>query len=157
MSCGLALALAIMGADAVPADAAATAIPASAAPTALAQEPLYADIVARAKGLHLRVKTLQSTPGAAADLARFKADVDELAALDMQGHFDLKARNVDGDLKCILKGIAEDLPVRFGEVAAARDPEARAAALKEMGYLLNDNVEVVTAPPGPKTPPPAAS
>ena len=155
MSCGLALALVIMGVDAVPADAAAAAVPASAAPAALAQEPLYADIVARAKGLHLRVKAMQA--GSDADMTAFKAGVDELAALDMQGHFDLKARNVDGDLKCILKGLAEDLPVRFNDLAAAKDAVAREAALKEMGYLLNDNVEVVTAPPGPATPPPTNS
>ena len=156
MSCGLALALAILGVEAAPADAAAVAVTASAAPAALAQEPLYADIIARAKGLHLRVKTLQNTPTAVADLARFKAEVDELAALDMQAHFDLKARNVDGDLKCILKGIAEDLPKRLEDLAAAPDAVARETALKEMSYLLNDNIEVVTAPPGPATPPPAS-
>jgi len=125
-------------------------------PVALAQEPLYADIVQRAKALHSRVKIYQSNPGSMADLASFRSDLETLAALDMQGHLDLKARNTDGDLKCILKGIAEDLPVRFNELQAAATPEARANALKEMGYLLRDNVEVVTSPPGPATPPPAA-
>ncbi len=75
--------------------------------------------------------------------------VEALAALDAQGHFDLKARNVDGDLKCILKGIAEDLPQRLSDLQAATTDQARAEALKEMGYLLNDNVEVITAPPKP--------
>ena len=157
MSCGLALALAIMSGEAAPALTAPAFVPVSARPAGLSHEPLYADIVARAKGLHLRVKTLQATPDAGLDLARLKADVEELAALNMQGHYDLKARNVDGDLKCILKGIAEDLPVRFDELAAASGPEQRIAALKEMDYLLNDNVEVVTAPPGPATPPPTNS
>ena len=153
MSCGLALALALMAGDAAPAPT-PVLLPASAAPTALAQEPLYADIVARAKGLHLRVKTAEASPATA--LAGLKKEVEALAALDMQGHFDLKARNVDGDLKCILKGIAEDLPKRLEDLAAARDAETRITALKEMSYLLNDNVEVVTAPPGPATPPPAS-
>jgi hypothetical protein len=152
MSCGLALALALMTGDA--AAAAAPTIPAAAVPAALAQEPLYAEIVQRAKSLHLRVKSAETNPQA--DAGALKAEVEALAALDMQGHFDLKARNVDGDLKCILKGIAEDLPKRLEDLAAARDPNARSTALKEMGYLLNDNVEVVTAPPGPATPPPAS-
>ena len=149
MSCGLALALALMASDTT-ATTAAAPVAAVAAPAALAQEPLYAEIVARAKGLHLRVK---SAPG---DAAALKAEVEALAALDMQAHYDLKARNVDGDLKCILKGIAEDLPKRLEDLAAARDASARADALKEMGYLLNDNVEVVLAGPGPATPPPAS-
>ena len=152
MSCGLALALALVAGDAAP--AAAPALTHASAPAALAQEPLYAEIVARAKGLHLRVKAADA--GGPATLDGFRAEVEALAALDMQGHYDLKARNVDGDLKCILKGIAEDLPKRLQELAAAPDAQARELALKEMSYLLNDNVEVVVAPPGPPTPPPAA-
>ena len=153
MSCGLALALAVMAAEA-PAAPAPMMIAAVAAPADLAREPLYAEIVARAKGLHLRVKG--ADPQAAPPIQALKAEVDALAALDMQGHFDLKARNVDGDLKCILKGIAEDLPRRLEDLARAPDAAAREAALKEMSYLLNDNVEVVTAPPGPATPPPVS-
>ena len=125
-------------------------------PPALASEPLYADIVRRAKGLNTRVKIYQAAPAERADFAAFKRELEALAALDMQGHLDLKARNVDGDLKCILKGIAEDLPVRMDELEAATTPEQRVLALKEMSYLLNVNVDVVTAPPGPATPPPSA-
>ena len=153
MSCALALALALVAGEAAPASNAA--VPAAAAPAALAQEPLYAEIVARAKGLHLRVKTAQDAV-AAADLQALKREVEALASPDMQGHYDLEARNVDADLKCILKGIAEDLPKRLDDLAAARDAEARTAALKEMGYLLNDNVAVVLASPGPATPTPAS-
>ena len=65
----------------------------------------------------------------------------------MQGHKLLAARGTDGDLKCILRGIAQDLPVRLGEVEKARDPKARDRALKEMTWLLRDNVEVITTPP----------
>lgn len=153
MSCGLALALALVATDA-PAATVPVTLAAAAAPANLVQEPLYAEIVARAKGLHLRVSTTRAV--SPSELQALKAEVDALAALDMQGHYDLKARNVDGDLKCILKGIAEDLPKRLEDLAKASDPAARETALKEMGYLLNDNVEVVTAPPGPATPPPAA-
>jgi hypothetical protein len=34
-------------------------------------------------------------------------------------------------------------------VAAAPDAKARELALRDMSYLLNDNVEVITAPPQP--------
>ena len=153
MSCGLALVLALTASEA-PAAAAPAPPAAVSTPAGLAHEPLYAEIVARAKGLHLRVK---SQPDASpAQLDAIKREVDALAALDMQGHYDLKARNVDGDLKCILKGIAEDLPKRLQELAAAPDADTRRQALQEMAYLLNDNVEVVVAPPGPATPPPAS-
>ena len=40
------------------------------------------------------------------------------------------------------------------DVANASDNTTRATALTELRYLLNDNVEVVTSPPGPATPPP---
>ena len=159
MSCGLALVLALSTAAPAPhasMQLAPVQLATVAVPATLAQEPLYADIVNRAKGLNTRVKIYQSATGDLRDLGSFKSDLEALAALNMQGHFDLKARNVDGDLKCILKGIAEDLPVRFNELQAAKTPDARATALKEMGYLLNDNVEVVSKPPGPATPPPAA-
>ena len=147
MSCGLALALA-RGAGEAPAAATAPAVaPAVAAPANLAQEPLYAEIVARAKGLHLRVKA--AAPAGPAEMAALKADVDALAALDMQGHYDLKARNVDGDLKCILKGIAQDLPQRMQQFAQAKTGAQQKDALAEMAYLLNDNVEVILAPPKP--------
>jgi hypothetical protein len=155
MSCGLALAF-VLNAAAPQAATPPVLLATVSVPAALAQEPLYADIVGRAKSLNLRVKAYQAGPGAASDLASFRAEVEALAALDMQGHLDLKARNVDGDLKCILKGIAEDLPKRFEDMQAARTPEERLTALKEMSYLLNDNVEVITSPPGPATPPPAA-
>ena len=58
--------------------------------------------------------------------------------------------STDGDLKCILRGIAEDIPLKLDAVEAATSPAARATALSELTYLLNDNVEVVTAPPQPE-------
>jgi hypothetical protein len=80
----------------------------------------------------------------------FKAQADELAALDLQGHLILKERGTDGDLKCILRGISEDMPKKVQAVQAAATPAERATALSELSYLLNDNVEVITAPPQPE-------
>ena len=114
----------------------------------LSREPLYASIVARAKALKGEVLRYKAA-GGAPDLKSFRGKVEALAALDMKGHLDLAARGTDGDLKCILKGISQDLPKRMDEMAAAHTAPARVKALSEMAYLLNDNVEVITAPPKP--------
>ena len=158
MSCAIVLALTLLAAP--EAAAANVAAPASATvvTAALAREPMYADIVRRATMLNAEAARFAALTAENKPLPRyagFKADLVALGALDMQGHFDLKARGTDGDLKCILKGISEDLPKRLADYEAAQTVEARVEALKEMSYLLNDNVEVITSPPGPATPPPA--
>ncbi len=113
----------------------------------LAAEPLYADIIARAGRLKTAAERLRR--GGAAPGEAFAADIDALAALDLKAHLDLAARGTDGDLKCILKGISQDLPRKFAEVAHAPGLDARGAALDELVFLLRDNVEVLTAPPAP--------
>ncbi len=67
----------------------------------------------------------------------------------MAGQKVVRERGNDGDLACILRGIAEDLPVKLAALQLASDPIARDSALKELIYLLNDNIEVILAPPGP--------
>ena len=116
-------------------------------PPMVAQEPLFLDIVKRAGKLKLEVTAFQGNDKPISDAV--KTHVDELSALDMQGHLTLAKRGTDGDLKCILRGISQDLPLKFAAVTAAPDRKARDLALKEMGYLLRDNVEVITAPPAP--------
>lgn len=117
--------------------------PVAVPPASVAQEPLFADIVRRAAALKAEVD------GGAPEMAGLKARIGELAALDMQGHVVLRERGTDGDLKCILKGIAEDLPVKLAAVEAAADARARKLAFDDLAYLLNDNVEVIQAPPAP--------
>lgn len=163
MSCGLAIAAALFATD--PA-AAAAAVP-MAPPQTLAAEPLYADIVARSRALKAVVDGWTASNAVAeagfaqrADFQAFKVEAAALAERDMAGHIDLRDRNTDGDLRCILRGLAEDLPRRVADLEAATDARARAEALAELSYLLNDNVEVVIAPPQPATAPapaPAAS
>jgi hypothetical protein len=129
----------------------------AATPSPLAAEPLYADIVARAKGLEAAVDGFRATPGlkasaapvTLADFATFKVRISELSALDMKGHLDLAARQSDGDLKCILKGISQDLPKKLGAVELAKTGAEEDLALDELRYLLDDNVGVITAPPKP--------
>jgi hypothetical protein len=131
----------------------AAALAASPATTALTSEPLFAEIVAKAEALETEALTLKGSP--AADLGAFTTKISALSALDMQAHLTLKARGVDGDLKCILKGISEDLPKKVAALAEAKEPFARGIAADEIVALLDDNAQVILQPPGPATPPPA--
>lgn len=155
MSCAAALAVSLLLTDPVMAEAAARPPAAADAPVSVAGEPLFADIVARSGRLRGEVQAWVDAGAAerpdllAADLPAFKVRAGELAALDMQGHLVLRERGVDGDLKCILRGIAEDIPVKLAALEAADTPAERRVALDELVYLLNDNVEVITAPPQP--------
>lgn len=149
MSCDPVALTAIIWFAAASPQAPATLQPAAAvstAPSALASEPLFADIVSRAGALRGQLDGWKGVTGDLPGFADFKLKVGQLAELDMQGHKVLAARGTDGDLKCILRGIAQDLPVRLGQVEAATDPKARDRALAEMTYLLRDNVEVITTP-----------
>jgi len=122
----------------------------SAAVNPLAQEPLYADIVRRATSLRRETEAYRAGLKGSATLPdpnSFAADIAALSALDLQGHLDLAKRGTDGDLKCILKGISQDLPRKLAEVEGAKDATAKEAALEEMVYLLRDNIEVITTPP----------
>ncbi|WP_174300391.1 hypothetical protein [Caulobacter sp. S45] len=162
MSCDIAMSAAILlasfhpGPHATPqlmlaalADAPA---PAAGAINPLAREPLYADIVRRAGLLKAEVSTYRAAPAGTTPLpgfAAFKTDVAALSDLDMQGHLDLAKRGTDGDLKCILRGISQDLPRKLTEVEQASTADARSAALQDIFYLLRDNVEVITSPAVP--------
>jgi len=121
----------------------------SVAVNPLAREPLYADIVSHATRLRQETEAyragLKGAPGLA-DPDGFATEIATLSALDLQGHLDLAKRGTDGDLKCILKGISQDLPRKLAEVEAAKDATAKDAALEEMVYLLRDNIEVITTP-----------
>jgi hypothetical protein len=155
MSCGLILAASLLFSD--PAVVAAASAPVVETPLSVAGEPLFVDLVERSGRLKAIVDGWIASGEAdgagffgGASYGRFKADAVDLAARDMAGHEDLKARGVDGDLKCILRGIAEDMPKRLSAVETAGDAAARKLALEELAYLLNDNVEVIVAPPRPE-------
>lgn len=157
MSCGIALTVALALTNPEVALAAAQPPVAADAPVSVAQEPLFVDIVARSGALKAMVDGWAQAR--AADEAGFfvgqaftgfKAQAEQLSALDMQGHLILKERGTDNDLKCILRGISEDIPVKIQAVQDAPTPAERAVALSELSYLLNDNVEVITSPPKPE-------
>ena len=126
----------------------------TATPPAVASEPLFVGIVQCAGKLKAETKAYESAPlGGGVDQLKdfpaFESEVAELSSLDMQGHGELVSRGYTDDLKCILKGISQDLPVKLKAMEAANDARSRHAALEDMFYLLRDNVEVITAPPQP--------
>jgi hypothetical protein len=154
MSCDVAVAAFLMFASAGPGAPAPQSF-AIAAPVSVAKEPLFADIVRRAGGLKAEVEAYRhrvsasATPMALPRFDEFQAKVGELAALDQKGHELLVQRGAVDDLKCILHGISQDLSVKLAAVAAAKSGHDQDLALRDMAYLLNDNVEVITAPPQP--------
>lgn len=157
MSCGIALAVALMLVDPAVAEAAALPPVAPSAPVSVAQEPLFADLVARSGALKSIVDGWMASGEAdnsgfftGAAWAAFKGQATELAQRDMQGHLILKERGTDNDLKCILRGISEDIPLKVAALEGAADAPARKLALDELSYLLNDNIEVITSPPQPE-------
>jgi len=157
MSCGAALAVALMMSNPAVAEAAAVPPVAADTPISVASEPLFADIVTRSGALKAIVDAWAASKAAdqsgffaGAEYLAFKDRAHALAESDMQGHLILKDRGTDNDLKCILRGISEDLPKKLAAVEAAPNASQRAAALSELSYLLNDNVEVITSPPAPE-------
>jgi hypothetical protein len=131
---------------------------APAIPQSVASEPLFLDIVKRAKELKAQTEAYRKIlagadpTGAAKALKSFDAfstRIADLSALDMKGHVTLKARGAVDDLKCILRGISQDLPDKLTAVGAAKTIKDQDLALRDMTYLLNDNVEVITAKPQP--------
>jgi hypothetical protein len=146
MTCGLMIAAALMLTDPTMA-AASSSMPSAEAP--VAGESLFQDIVSRSQTLKGVVDGWIETGFDAAAFAGFRREAEALAALDMQGHVTLRERNVDGDLKCILRGIAEDMPGRLDAVQNAPDDGERGVALSELSHLLDDNAAVILAPPQP--------
>jgi hypothetical protein len=126
-----------------------------ASPPSVAREPLFADIVRRASRLKSEVETYRHAVGTSASplvlprFDEFRAEVGELAVLDEKGHQLLVSRGAADDLKCILHGISQDMSVKLAAVASAKTGHDEDLALRDMAYLLNDNVEVITAPPQP--------
>lgn len=159
MSCDVAVAAFLMFASAGPGGAVVTpavsAATSPAVPQSVAGEPLFQDIVGRAGRLKAEAEAFRkavgqsATPSTLPGLDDFSAQIGQLAALDEQGHQTLVARGAADDLKCILHGISQDLPLKLNALKGAKSGHDEDLALRDMSYLLNDNVEVITAPPQP--------
>jgi hypothetical protein len=156
MSCDVALAAFLVFAQAGSAAAAPPAVVAIAdAPSSVAGEPLFKDIVGRAGSLKSQVDAYRKSVVGASEaitlpqFGQFSEAITELSLLDEKGHGVLVARGAKDDLKCILHGISQDLSAKLAAVVAAKTGHDQDAALRDMSYLLNDNVEVITAAPQP--------
>lgn len=155
MSCDVAIAAFLMFTSAPNAPPVQPAPAVAAAPIPVAQDPFFKDIVARAGGLKGQVEAYRTalgqsvTPIPLNGFDTFTTQISQLSVLDQQGHVILAARGTDGDLKCILHGISQDLPLKLAAVGAAKTGHDQDLALRDLAYLLNDNVEVITAPPAP--------
>ena len=154
MSCDVAMAAYLFLASTGPGGPPPKAIATLETPKPVASQPLFVDIVKHAAFLRTRVEGYRTPALKAAtaatplpDLEKFKSEIDELSQLDMQGHLELAKSGQDGDLKCILKGISQDLPLKLKDLMQAQTGPAEDAALRDMAYLLRDNVEVITTPP----------
>jgi hypothetical protein len=155
MSCDVALAAFLMFAQAGPAAPPPAVVAIVQAPASVAGEPLFTDIVGRAGRLKSQVDAYRKGLAGASEAItlpqfdQFSEAITELSLLDEKGHGVLVARGSTDDLKCILHGISQDLPAKLAAVVAAKTGHDQDAALRDMSYLLNDNVEVITAPPQP--------
>ena len=124
-------------------------------PAPVASQPLFVDIVGRAGKLKTEIDQFRgglagasaTVPLPGADV--FAADIGQLSAMDQQGSDWLKVHSTDGDLKCILHGISQDLPAKLAAMNAAKTAHDQDLALRDMSFLLRDNVQVITAPPIP--------
>jgi hypothetical protein len=155
MSCDVAAAAFLMFAAASGPPAARLQLAVAEAPTPVASMPLFVDIVGRAGKLRSEIEAVRKgLAGAPAPVALpggdgFTADVGQLSALDQQGSDWLKINHPGDDLKCILHGISQDLNAKLTAVKDAKTAHDEDLALRDMGFLLRDNVEVITAPPQP--------
>ncbi len=118
--------------------------------SALSKEPLYAGIVKRAGQLKKRTDGLaaKATPAlvSSTTFAVYTKDIKALSDSDMKGHFDLRARGTDSDLKCILMGVSRDLNLKLNAITAAKTDAEVKASLKNMSDLLGDNIDVIVTP-----------
>lgn len=169
MDCSIALALMLRGA--APADLVAPACPAAIVRVAegqpvegqpaedspnrpatdpISHEPLYAGLVQDANALRAETQDFSKAPSLALrDAPRFQTylqRLQNLSAGDLKGHFDLKKRGTDRDLKCILLGVSRDLTNKVNDLKSAASDAALARALGDTDLLLRDNIDVIVTP-----------
>ena len=155
MSCDVAAAVFLMFASQAPAHPAIMHRAAYEAPADnLMAEPLFVDIVGRAGRLlgftnGYRDLLKEDADAALPEFTVFRTELKQLADLDMKAVEHLEAKSQDTDLKCILRGISADIAIKVQILADAKDAKEKDKALRELSYLLNDNVEVIKAPPAP--------
>lgn len=118
--------------------------------TAIAtREPFFGKIVERSQHLKALTDHYMMAPASVRQSPEFGAyveDVNALAEADLKGHLDLKVRGTDSDLKCILKGLSLDVPIKRDLIVNAQSDAAFKDALSEMSLLLEDHIDILTTP-----------
>ncbi len=118
--------------------------------SAISKEPLYAGLVSSAGRLRAQTETFAAKPSLALlTKAGFKTYAQNIRALsdgDLKGHYDLRARGTDNDLKCILMGVSRDLGIKMTAIEAAKSDAELGTALGNMRDLLSDNIDVIVTP-----------
>ena len=121
---------------------------AAPAVSAISREPFYAGIVGRAKALEAKTHRFagRADPRAGHAFQAYATAITTLSADDLKGHYDLRARGTDNDLKCILMGVSRDLPLKLDAIRAAKPGDELKAAFDAMAQDLSDNVDVIVTP-----------
>ncbi len=116
--------------------------------SAISREPLYAGIVKHAKALEAETHRLAKGDDPRADktFATYADAITALSADDLKGHYDLRARGTDNDLKCIMMGISRDLPLKLDAIRSARPGDELKTAFDAMAQDLSDNIDVIVTP-----------
>ena len=126
------------------------AMAAKPAVSTISREPLYAGLVKSARTLKMETDRFSARPVLAVlGTARFKTyarNIRALSANDMKGHFTLRDRGTDNDLKCILMGVSRDLEIKMTKIEAAKSDTELGTAFHDMSELLSDNVDVIVTP-----------
>jgi len=115
---------------------------------AISKEPFYAALVLRAGRLKRETEAFKPSVTLLSQ-RRFQAYADNIRQLtddDLTGHLDLKKRGTDNDLKCIMKGLSLDLPIKLKAIESAKTDAEMAVALNQMTALLSDNIDVIVTP-----------
>lgn len=118
--------------------------------SAISKEPFFADVVKRARHLKFETEAFAKKPKlkllAAPNFKAFVSDIRALSASDLQGHYTLKARGTDNDLKCILTGVSRDLILKIDALEAAKTQAELTQGLTNLVDLLSDNIDVIVTP-----------
>jgi hypothetical protein len=123
---------------------------AAPAANAISREPLYAGLVRSAKSLKADTDRFAAHPSlAVVSTPRFKTyarNIRALSAGDLKGHYVLRDRGTDSDLKCILLGVSRDLEIKMTAIEAAKTDADLGKAFHDMSDLLSDNIDVIVTP-----------
>lgn len=118
--------------------------------SAISREPFYAGLVKDAKKLKTETDRFAAHPRVAlratAKFTAYARDIRALSAGDLKGHYALRDRGTDNDLKCILMGVSRDLAIKMTAIETAKTDVDLGKAFTDMSELLSDNVEVIVTP-----------